>query len=109
MFSSGARCFQKCGSFKIPWKIGGHESGRKPCSQTPTYDTPAIAGKHSRDVGNSRDPSSNRNASFKPHKQEKAQPQQQKRHQHQDLCGKAMKVTGNEARNVAKNKKFGGR
>jgi hypothetical protein len=65
MFSSGARCFQECGSFKIPWKIGGRESGRKPCSQTPTYDTPATAGKHSRDVGNSRDPSSNRNASFK--------------------------------------------
>ncbi len=66
MFSSGARCFQECGSFKIPWKIGGRESGRKPCSQTPTYDTPATAGKHSRDVGNNRDPSSNRYASFKP-------------------------------------------
>jgi hypothetical protein len=88
-----------------PWKTGGRESGRKPCSQTPTYGTPATAGKHSRDVGNSRDPSSNRNASFKPqgHKQEKAQPQQQKRHQHQDLCGKAIKVAGNEARNMAGN------
>jgi hypothetical protein len=47
------------------------------------------------------------------HKQEKTQPQQQKRHQHQDLCGKAIKVAGNEARNmavnVAKKKKFGGR
>jgi hypothetical protein len=28
-----------------PWKIGASESGREPCSQTPTYDTPATAGK----------------------------------------------------------------
>jgi hypothetical protein len=28
-----------------PWKIGGRESRRAPCSQTPTYDIPAIAGK----------------------------------------------------------------
>jgi hypothetical protein len=30
---------------KCPWKIGGRESGREPCSQTPTFDTPATAGK----------------------------------------------------------------
>jgi hypothetical protein len=33
------------------------------------------------------------------HTQEKAQPRQQKRQQQQDLCGKDLKVTGNEARN----------
>jgi hypothetical protein len=27
-----------------PWKIGDLESGRKPYSQTPTYDTLATAG-----------------------------------------------------------------
>ncbi len=41
-----------------------------------------------------------------------AQPQQQKRQQEQDLCGKAIKVAGNEARkmagNVAMKKKIGG-
>jgi hypothetical protein len=40
--------FQKWGSFKsrgCPWKIGGLESGREPCSQRPTYDTLATAGK----------------------------------------------------------------
>jgi hypothetical protein len=31
------------------------------------------------------------------HKQEKAQPQHKKRQQQQDLCGKAIKVAGNEA------------
>ena len=35
------------------------------------------------------------------HQQEKAQSQQQKRQQQQDLCGKAIKVAGNEARNMA--------
>jgi len=39
----------------------------------------------------------------KGHKQERAQPQQQKHQQQQDLCGKAIKVAGNEARNVAVN------
>jgi hypothetical protein len=41
--------FQKCGSGSLkvgrPWKTGGCESCRKPCSQTPTYDIPATAGK----------------------------------------------------------------
>jgi hypothetical protein len=36
----------------------------------------------------------------KGHKQEKAQPQQQKSQQPQNLCGKAIKVTGKEARNM---------
>ncbi len=31
--------------FRCPWKIGGRKSGREPCSQTPTYDIPATAGK----------------------------------------------------------------
>ncbi len=45
---------------------------------------------NSRDVGNRKDPSSNRNASFKQgHQQEKSQPQQQKRQQQQNLCEKA--------------------
>jgi hypothetical protein len=39
----------------------------------------------------------------KGHKQEKAQSQQRKRHQQQDLCGKAIKEAGNEARNTAVN------
>jgi hypothetical protein len=37
------------------------------------------------------------------HPQDKAQPQQQKLQQQQDLCGKAIKVAGNEARNKAVN------
>jgi hypothetical protein len=36
----------------------------------------------------------------KGHQQEKAQSQQQKCQPQQDLCGKAMKVAGNEARNI---------
>jgi hypothetical protein len=39
----------------------------------------------------------------KGHQQEKAQPQQQTCQQQQDLCGKAIKVAGNEARNIAVN------
>jgi hypothetical protein len=39
----------------------------------------------------------------KEHKQEKEQPRKQKRQQQQDLCGKAIKVAGNEARNMAVN------
>jgi hypothetical protein len=39
----------------------------------------------------------------KGHQQVKAQPQQQKRQQQQDLCGKPVKVAGNEARNMAVN------
>jgi hypothetical protein len=49
----------------------------------------------------------------KGHQQEKAQPQQQKRQQQQDLCGKAIKVAGNEVENMAANvaeiKKFSAR
>jgi hypothetical protein len=67
------------------WKTGGCD----PCSQTLTYETPATEGKAS----NSRDPSSNSNASFKIHQQEKSQPQCQ---QKQDLCGKAKEVLRKE-------------
>jgi hypothetical protein len=42
-------------------------------------------------------------ASSKGHQQEKAQIQQQKRQQQQDLCGKAIKGAGKEARNMAVN------
>jgi hypothetical protein len=41
----------------------------------------------------------------KGHKQEKAQTQQQKSQQPQNLCGKAIKVTGKEARNMFQMKK----
>jgi hypothetical protein len=50
---------------KCPWKTGGRESGHEPCSQTPTNENPSRKASNSRDVGNSKDPSSNRNASFK--------------------------------------------
>jgi hypothetical protein len=30
---------------KCPWKTGGRESGHETCSQTPTNETPATAGK----------------------------------------------------------------
>ncbi len=59
---------------------------------------------NSRDVGNIKDPSPaaiGTPALSKEHQQEKAQPQQQKRQQQQDLCGKAIKVAGNEVRNMA--------
>jgi hypothetical protein len=51
----------------------------------------------SRDVGNIKDPSSNRKASFKQGTTaEKAEPQQQKHQQQQELCGKPIKkVAGN--------------
>jgi hypothetical protein len=39
----------------------------------------------------------------KGHKPEKAQPQQQKCQQERDLCRKAIKMAGNEARNMAVN------
>jgi hypothetical protein len=59
--------------------------------------------KQSRDVGNSKDPiaATGKQAFSKRHQQEKAQPQQQKCQQQQDLSGKAIKVAGNEARNIA--------
>ncbi len=71
------------------------------------HDTPATLGtSKSRDVDNSKDPSSNRNACFKQQlHQEKAQPQQQKRQQQQDLCGKAVKVAV-KARNMAVKKNW---
>jgi hypothetical protein len=60
-----------------PWKTGGHESSRKPCSLTPTYDTPAIAGKQvtAGMLAISRiTAATGTSALRKGHKQEKAQP-----------------------------------
>jgi hypothetical protein len=88
------------------WKIGGRESGRETFIQRPTYDTPATAVKQSTAgmLATARIPSATGTPAFgKGHQQEKAQPQQQKRHQYKDLCGKAMKVAGYEARNMAVN------
>jgi hypothetical protein len=83
----------------FPWKIGAHESGCEPCSQTSMYDIPATAGKQAI-VGMlalARIPAATgMPALSKGHKQEKPQPQQQKRHQQQNLCGKAViKMAGN--------------
>jgi hypothetical protein len=80
-----------------PWKIGGRESGCKPCSQTPTYDTPATAGKQATAgmLARVRIPAATGTPAVSMgHQQEKAQPRQQKCQQQQDLCGKAMKVAG---------------
>jgi hypothetical protein len=94
---------QKCGRFtSLVWKTGG----REPCSQTPTYDTPATAGKQAsaRMLATARIPAAiGTPALRKRHQQEKAQPQQQKRQQQHDLCGKAIKEAGKEARNMAVN------
>jgi hypothetical protein len=79
-----------------PRKIGG----REPCSQsqTPTYDIAATAGKQAT-AGMLATPRMQHEHSLSEgHQQEKAQPQKQK-----DLCGKAIKVAGNEARNMAVN------
>jgi hypothetical protein len=95
---------------------GGRESGREPCSQTLTYETPATAGKQATAgmLATVRvSAATGTPALSKGHQQEEAQPQKQKRQQQQDLCGKAIQVAGNEARNMALNvavtKKFGGR
>jgi hypothetical protein len=72
--------FQKSGSSKSPCKIGGRESGPEPCSQTPTYDTPATSGLQAT-AGMVA------TALSKGHKLEKEKSQQQKRQQQQDLCG----------------------
>ena len=74
--------------------MGGRESGREPCGQTTTYDTPATAGKQATAgmLATARvSAATGKPALSKGHQQEKAQPQQQKRHQQEDLCGKAIK------------------
>jgi hypothetical protein len=72
-----------------PWKIGGSESSREPCSQTPSYNIPATAGM----LATARIPAATGTPALsKEHQQEKAQPQQQTRQQQQDLCGKAVKM-----------------
>jgi hypothetical protein len=80
------------------------KTGRKPCSQTPAFNTPERAGEQAtaRILATARIPTGTP-ALSKGHKQEKAQPQEQKRPQQQDLCGKAIKVAGNEARKMAVN------
>jgi hypothetical protein len=63
-----------------PWNIGSHESGREPCNQTPTYDTPSTAGKKATTgmLARARIPAGiGTPALSKGHQQEKAQPQQQ--------------------------------
>jgi hypothetical protein len=70
----------------------------------PTYDTPATAGKQATGgmLTIARIPAATGTPALsKAHQQEKAQYQQQKCQQQQDLCGKAIKVAGNEARNMA--------
>jgi hypothetical protein len=74
------------------------------------YDTPATAGKQA----TARIPAATGTLALsKGHQKEMAEPQQQKRQQPQNLCGKALKVTGKEARDIAVNvaviKKFDGR
>jgi len=81
--------FQECASLKVgfPWKIGD----REPCSQTLTYDTPATAGKQAKAgiLATGRIPAATGTPALsRGHKQEKTQPQQKKRQQQQDLCGK---------------------
>jgi hypothetical protein len=86
-----------------PWKIGG----REPCSKTPTYDISATAG----DVATTRIPAATGTTALsKGHQQEKAKPQEQKRQQQQELLyveKQAVKVAGNETRNMAVNVSFG--
>jgi hypothetical protein len=84
-----------------PWKIGVCESGREPCSQTPTYDIPATAGEQAITgmLASAKIPAATGLPAFsKGHQQEKPQPQQQ------DLFGKAIiKMAGNGSRNMAVN------
>jgi hypothetical protein len=97
--------FQKCGRFKsLMWKTGGRESGCEPCSQTPTYDTPATAGKQATAdmLATARIPAATGTPGLSMGHQQ-AEPQQQKRQQQKDLCGKAIKVVGKEARNMTVN------
>ncbi len=78
-------------------------------------DTPATAGKQqtAEMLATARTPAATaKPALSKCNNEEKAQLQQQKCQQVQDLCGKAIKVAGNEARNISVNvaviKKIGG-
>jgi hypothetical protein len=80
-----------------PWKIDGRQSGRGPCSQTPTYDTLATGGKQATAgmLATARIPAATGTPALsKGYQQEKAQPQLQKRQQQQDLCGKNKKKSG---------------
>jgi hypothetical protein len=91
-------------------KNGGRGSGREPCSQTgqtPTYDTPATAGKHviATMLATTRIPAATGTPVLsKGHQQEKPQPQQQKTPATAGSVWKNYKkVTGHEARNMAVN------
>jgi hypothetical protein len=78
-------------------KYGGRGSGCEPCSQTgqtPTYDTPATAGKQvtATILATTRIPAATGTPVLsKGHKQEKPQPQRQRCQQQRDLCGKTIK------------------
>jgi hypothetical protein len=82
---------QKCSSLNVgcPWKIGSCESGHETCSQTPTYDTLALAGKQATAgmLATTKIPASTGTPALTKHQQAQAQPQQQKQ---QDMCGKAI-------------------
>ncbi len=92
--------FQKCGCFKNwwPWAMQSetnlwHLSNSRKAS-------------NSRDVGNSKDPSSNRNVSlYQGHQQEKVRTTSTAKTLATagSVCGKAIKVAGNAARNMAVN------
>ncbi len=89
-----------------PWKIGGRKHGYEPCRQTPTHDTLATARKQTSTgmLATARIPAAaGMPALSKGHQQEKAKPQQRTRQPQQVLCGKAINVAGNEARNMAVN------
>jgi hypothetical protein len=99
---------------KCSWKTGGRESGRERCSQTPNSDTLATAGNQATAgkeattemLATARIPAATGTPALsKEYEQEKARPQQQKcqQLQQQDLCGKAMKMAGNDARNITVN------
>jgi hypothetical protein len=63
---------------KCLWKIGGRESGREPCSQKPTYDNPATAGKQATAemLATARIPAATETPALSKGLQQKAQPQQ---------------------------------
>jgi hypothetical protein len=91
--------FDSFTSWMSVWKIGGRESDREPCSQTPTYMSPEQEQESKQQQGCWQQQGSQQQQE---RQQEKAQLlQQQKRQQQQDLCGKTIKVAGKKTRNMA--------
>jgi hypothetical protein len=86
--------FQKCGSFKklMSVKKCGRESGCEPCSQTPTNDTPAIAGM----LATARIPAAGTRA-LRVTSKRMHNLNSKKRQQQQDLFKKAKEVAVNVA------------